>query len=171
MAIVNKGFQRHHNDQRGCGHDRAPRRHPGYLIMYSMTATLSGLYGDHFAHRQSLRMIADIHEDIVTDQDAALIEEGMAMPPVRRLQKPDDAERQRIPGHHTHQLAAIRMHQVRWNTPNIGTVSNGSAASRRAERTSRPRPCTTICRRNCGVTPSAHMMVAASERLHDRRTQ
>lgn len=48
--------------------DRAPRRHSGHLIMYSMTATLSGLYVDYFTLGQGLlRMMADIHEVTVTD--------------------------------------------------------------------------------------------------------
>jgi hypothetical protein len=50
--------------------------------MYPMTATLSGLYVDCFTLGQGLlKIVPDVHEVTVTDQDAALIEEGMLTMP------------------------------------------------------------------------------------------
>jgi 2-haloacid dehalogenase len=68
--------------ERVLGDARAMREWLGHLIMYSMTATLSGLYVDYFTLGQGLlKMVADIHRVDVTDQDVALIKEGMQTMP------------------------------------------------------------------------------------------
>src|SRR6201996_6683020 len=60
--------------ERVLGDGRAMREWLGHLIMYSMTATLSGLYVDYFTLGQGLlKMVGDIHGVTVTDDDAALI--------------------------------------------------------------------------------------------------
>jgi 2-haloacid dehalogenase len=132
--------------------------------MYSLTATLSGLYVDYFTLGQGLlKMVPDIHEVTVTDQDAALIEEGMLTMPGH----PDVAKGLTMLNDKGFGLVTrtnsppIRAGKAHWNTPCSGTASNGSSASRRAGPTSRPRTCTTMCRRNWGVAPSAWIMVAA----------
>ena len=54
----------------------------GHLIMYSMTATLSGLYVDYFTLGPGLlKMVGDIHNVTVTDKDADLIKQGMLTMP------------------------------------------------------------------------------------------
>jgi 2-haloacid dehalogenase len=54
----------------------------GHLIMYSMTATLSGLYVDYFTLGQGLlKMVGDIHGLTVSDQDANLIKQAMLTMP------------------------------------------------------------------------------------------
>jgi 2-haloacid dehalogenase len=68
--------------ERVFGDPRAMREWLGHLIMYSMTATLSGLYVDYFTLGQGLlKMVADIHAVTVTEDDAALIKEGMLTMP------------------------------------------------------------------------------------------
>jgi 2-haloacid dehalogenase len=60
------------------GDKRVMREWLGHLIMYSMTATLSGLYVDYFTLGQGLlRMVGDIHGLELTEKDAARIGEGM----------------------------------------------------------------------------------------------
>jgi 2-haloacid dehalogenase len=64
------------------GDPRVMREWLGHLIMYSMTATLSGLYVDYFTlGRGLLAMVADIHGITVRDKDIASIEEGMKTMP------------------------------------------------------------------------------------------
>jgi 2-haloacid dehalogenase len=54
----------------------------GHLIMYSMTATLSGLYVDYFTLGQGLlKMIADIHGVTASDDDVAKLRQGMLTMP------------------------------------------------------------------------------------------
>lgn len=132
--------------------------------MYSMTATLSGLYVDYFTLGQGLlRMEADIQEVAVTDQDAALIKEGMLTMPAH----PDVAKGRTMLNDKRFRLVTltnappVRAGRAHWNTPSSGTASNGSPASRRAGPTSRLRTWTTMCRRNWGVARSACLMVAA----------
>jgi 2-haloacid dehalogenase len=68
--------------ERVLGDGRAMREWLGHLIMYSMTATLSGLYVDYFTLGQGLlKMVGDIHGVTVTDDDAALIKKGMQTMP------------------------------------------------------------------------------------------
>jgi 2-haloacid dehalogenase len=68
--------------ERVFGDPRVMREWLGHLIMYSMTATLSGLYVDYFTLGQGLlKMVADIHGLMVTEQDAGLIKEGMLSMP------------------------------------------------------------------------------------------
>jgi 2-haloacid dehalogenase len=60
------------------GDPRTMREWLGHLIMYSMTTTLSGLYVDYFTLGPGLlKMVGDIHGVTVTDQDQALIRDGM----------------------------------------------------------------------------------------------
>jgi 2-haloacid dehalogenase len=64
--------------ERVLGDGRAMREWLGHLFTYSMTATLSGLYVDFFTLGQGLlKMVGNIHGVIITDEDAALIKEGM----------------------------------------------------------------------------------------------
>jgi 2-haloacid dehalogenase len=68
--------------ERVLGDPRAMREWLGHLIMYSMTATLSGLYVDYFTLGQGLlKMVADIHTVTVTDHDMNLIKDGMLTMP------------------------------------------------------------------------------------------
>ncbi|HEY4793981.1 MAG TPA: haloacid dehalogenase type II [Mycobacterium sp.] len=68
--------------ERVLGDGRAMREWLGHLIMYSMTATLSGLYVDYFTLGQGLlKMVGDIYGVTVTDDDAALIKKGMQTMP------------------------------------------------------------------------------------------
>jgi len=64
------------------GHRRVLREWFGQLVTYSMTATLSGHYGDFFTLGQgALRMLADIHGVDVTDDDVRDIKHGMLTMP------------------------------------------------------------------------------------------
>jgi 2-haloacid dehalogenase len=68
--------------ERVFGDPRVMREWLGHLIMYSMTSTLSGLYVDYFTLGQGLlSMVAEIHGITVSDQDKALIKEGMLTMP------------------------------------------------------------------------------------------
>jgi 2-haloacid dehalogenase len=64
------------------GDRRVLREWFGQLVMYSMTATLSGRYVDYFTLGQGLlRMVADIHGVAVSGRDVDLVKQGMlAMP-------------------------------------------------------------------------------------------
>jgi 2-haloacid dehalogenase len=64
------------------GDPGAMREWLGHLIMYSMTATLSGLYVDYFTLGPGLlKMVGDIHGLTVTDKDADRIKQGMLTMP------------------------------------------------------------------------------------------
>jgi 2-haloacid dehalogenase len=64
--------------ERVLGDGRAMREWLGHLIMYSMTATLSGLYVDYFTLGQGLlKMVGEIHGVTISEEDAARIKEGM----------------------------------------------------------------------------------------------
>jgi NADH:ubiquinone reductase (H+-translocating) len=68
--------------ERVLGDGRAMREWLGHLIMYSMTATLSGLYVDYFTLGPGLlKMVGDIHGVTISEKDAALIKEGMLTMP------------------------------------------------------------------------------------------
>ena len=54
----------------------------GQLVLYSMTATLSGRYVDFFTLGQGLlRMLAEIHQVTVTEEDLRRMREGMLTMP------------------------------------------------------------------------------------------
>lgn len=64
------------------GDPRVLREWFGQLVMYSMTATLSGHYVDFFTLGQGLlRMLADIHRVDVTEEDVHRVKEGMLTMP------------------------------------------------------------------------------------------
>jgi 2-haloacid dehalogenase len=64
--------------ERVFGDRRVMREWLGHLIMYSMTATLSGLYVDYFTLGQGLlKMVGNIHGLTVSEEDANLIKDGM----------------------------------------------------------------------------------------------
>jgi len=64
------------------GDTRVLREWFGQLVMYSMTATLSGHYVDYFTLGQGLlRMLADIHRADITDDDVRRVKEGMLTMP------------------------------------------------------------------------------------------
>jgi hypothetical protein len=64
------------------GDPRVLREWFGQLVMYSMTATLSGHYVDYFTLGQGLlRMFADIHHVNITDDDVRRVKEGMLTMP------------------------------------------------------------------------------------------
>ena len=61
---------------------RALRVWFGQLVMYSMTATLSGNYVDYFTLGQGLlRMLAEVHRVDITDEDLRRVTEGMLTMP------------------------------------------------------------------------------------------
>ncbi|MGH3563972.1 MAG: haloacid dehalogenase type II [Mycobacterium sp.] len=61
---------------------RAMREWFGYLVMYSMTATLSGRYVDFFTLGQGVfRMLADIRRVDITDDDMDGLKRGMLTMP------------------------------------------------------------------------------------------
>ena len=54
----------------------------GQLVLYSMTATLSGNYVDYFTLGQGLlRMLAEVHRVDITDEDLRRVKEGMLTMP------------------------------------------------------------------------------------------
>src|ERR1700755_814514 len=64
--------------ERVLGDGRTMREWLGHLIMYSMTATLSGLYVDYFTLGQGLlEMGGELHGITISQKDATLIKEGM----------------------------------------------------------------------------------------------
>ncbi|HZC89540.1 MAG TPA: haloacid dehalogenase type II [Mycobacterium sp.] len=68
--------------ERVLGDPRAIREWFGQLVMYSMTATLSGHYVDYFTLGQELlRMLGDIHGADVTDDDVNDIKHAMLTMP------------------------------------------------------------------------------------------
>lgn len=68
--------------ERILGDPRAMREWFGHLVMYSMTATLSGRYVDFFTLGQGvLRMLADIRGVDITDDDVDGLKRGMLTMP------------------------------------------------------------------------------------------
>jgi 2-haloacid dehalogenase len=64
------------------GDPRAMREWFGQLVMYSMTATLSGRYVDFFTLGQGLlQMLANIHGVDITDDDVQILKRGMLTMP------------------------------------------------------------------------------------------
>jgi 2-haloacid dehalogenase len=64
------------------GEGRVVREWFNQLVMYSMTATLSGHYIDYFTLGQGLlRMLADIHGERITDDDVQSVKHGMLTMP------------------------------------------------------------------------------------------
>ncbi len=64
------------------GDPRVMREWLGQLFMYSMTATLSGMYVDFFTLGQGLlTMVADIHGISVSNRDVDLLKQGMMSMP------------------------------------------------------------------------------------------
>ena len=79
------------------------------LVTYSMTTAMSHHCIDYFTLGQEvLRMLADIHEVHITDDDIHRIREAMltipAHPDVAKCT--DDAARQRLPVRHANELTA-----------------------------------------------------------------
>src|ERR1700723_4739182 len=72
FEAMNALFERLYDDK------HVMREWLGHLIMYSMTITLSGLYVDYYSLGQGLlKMVGDIHDVTVSEEDANLIKEGM----------------------------------------------------------------------------------------------
>jgi 2-haloalkanoic acid dehalogenase type II len=68
--------------ERVFGDPRVMREWLGHLIMYSMTATLSGLYVDYFTLGEGLlRMVGEIHGITIGEKEASLIKDGMLSMP------------------------------------------------------------------------------------------
>jgi 2-haloacid dehalogenase len=136
----------------------------GQLVMYSLTATLAGYYVDFFTLGQGvLRMLADIHEVAITDDDVARLRTQMRTMPAH----PDAAEG----------LTALRDNGFRLatltNSPHLPGVPTPLENAGLAElfeqqisvesvRAFKPSP--SVYEHACqelGVPPAATMMVAA----------
>ncbi len=91
------------------GDPRVMREWLSQLIMYSMTATLSGLYVDYFTLGQGLlKMVADIHGVPVSSADVELVKQGMlSMPAHPDVVSGLEALRSNgFPARHPHQFTA-----------------------------------------------------------------
>lgn len=146
------------------GDPRVLREWFGQLVVYSMTATLSGRYVDYFTLGQGvLRMLAAIHRVDITDDDLDRVTIGMLTMPAH-----PDAEAG---------LGALRRAGFRLVTltnsppnPNGPTVLERAGLARFFERQFSVdavrafKPATPVYRYVCqelGVAPAACMMVAA----------